>query len=217
MSAEPHADPSSATPRDDADDPDPQNLPPARADEILDAARAIFARRGFSGTTIQEVADAAGIAKGTVYLYYRSKEELYWAAMRRGLGELHRRSAAAMQQAADTAGKLRAFLATRLTYFEENRDFFSIYFTELGNTLVRPVPGGEMEALYLGQVEALRGVLRAGMERGELRPLRDRATAFAILDLVKGRVAQRLRGWSTVSPEEDLEQLDDLVWRAIVR
>ena len=49
----------------------------ARQEEILDAARRVFAERGFKGTTIADVAEAAGIALGTIYLYFKSKDEIF--------------------------------------------------------------------------------------------------------------------------------------------
>jgi AcrR family transcriptional regulator len=51
----------------------------ARREEILDAARRVFADRGFKGTTIADIAEAAGIALGTVYLYFPSKDDLFSA------------------------------------------------------------------------------------------------------------------------------------------
>lgn len=51
----------------------------ARRDEILAAARQVFATRGFRGTTIADIADAAGIALGTIYLYFESKDDVFAA------------------------------------------------------------------------------------------------------------------------------------------
>jgi AcrR family transcriptional regulator len=52
-----------------------------RTAEIEQAARKVFLARGFQAATIQEIAEAAGIAKGTVYLYYKSKDDLYTALL----------------------------------------------------------------------------------------------------------------------------------------
>jgi len=51
----------------------------ARREEILAAARRVFAKRGFGGTTIADIADEAGIALGTIYLYFPSKQEVFVA------------------------------------------------------------------------------------------------------------------------------------------
>ena len=55
----------------------------ARREEILDAARRVFAERGFKGTTIADIAEAAGIALGTIYLYFSSKDAVFEALSQR--------------------------------------------------------------------------------------------------------------------------------------
>lgn len=185
--------------------------------ELMDAAQSLFAERGFSAVTIQSIADAAGIAKGTVYLYFRSKDDVYWEIVRQRLVELHAMSGKAVGQAVDTESKVRAFISTRLRYFDEQRDFFRIYVVELGQTLVRPERSRpELGALLRQQVEVLRGLLQDGMAKGEVRPLRAEVTAHALIELVRSRVILRLRGLSSVDREEELEDLLALIWRGIV-
>jgi AcrR family transcriptional regulator len=55
----------------------------ARREEILEAARRVFAARGFRGTTIADVAEEAGTALGTIYLYFASKEAIFGALHQR--------------------------------------------------------------------------------------------------------------------------------------
>jgi len=59
----------------------------ARPQELLDAAVALFVQKGFAGTRSEEVAARAGVSKGTLYLYYPSKEELFKAVVREHLAE----------------------------------------------------------------------------------------------------------------------------------
>lgn len=60
----------------------------ARPQELLDAALALFVEKGFAATRAEEVAARAGVSKGTLYLYYPSKEELFKAVVRRNLSKL---------------------------------------------------------------------------------------------------------------------------------
>jgi AcrR family transcriptional regulator len=57
--------------------------PEKRAEEILDAAMRVFCRRGLHKTKLEEVAREAGISKGTIYLYFKNKEDLFIAAAQR--------------------------------------------------------------------------------------------------------------------------------------
>jgi len=54
----------------------------ARPDEIIEAARAVFVERGFAAAKVEEIARRAGASKGTVYLYFPTKEALFEAVMR---------------------------------------------------------------------------------------------------------------------------------------
>jgi len=66
-----------------SDKPRWQRRPDHRPEEILDAALRVFTRRGLHNTTLEEVAKEAGISKGTIYLYFKNKEELFVAAAHR--------------------------------------------------------------------------------------------------------------------------------------
>lgn len=193
----------------------PPELAREREEAILAAARCVFAQKGYDATRIQDVADAMNIAKGTVYLYFRSKEELYRAALRAGLVELHRRSTEALAAEPTVEAKLRAYIETRLNFFDEQQDFFRIYFRGMGQMLLQHDPAAQLEDLYLDQARTLRALVEEGIAAGVLRALDPQATAFSILELVRARVTLRLRGWSTMSTEDELADLFGLLWKGI--
>lgn len=187
-----------------------------RCSEILDAARKVFAEKGFSETTMDQVAERAGIAKGTLYLYFRSKRDIYMAALAQGIRSLNEDSRSKVEAATGVREKLRAFIATRMEYFEQHRDFFLIYHAEIGNLRLQPAPNeGEISELYLEQAQMLEEVLRAAATAGEIRDLRPEATAFTVCDMTRGVIVQRMLGWSRAELEDDTRNLIELIWRGI--
>ncbi len=186
-----------------------------RCGEILAAARTVFATRGFNDATVDEIAAAAGIAKGTVYLYFSSKKEIYLAALKQGLLELQERTAAAMQAAQGVQGKLKAFVRTRIEYADANRDFIKIYHSEFGNLANAAVRDSEFQQLYLKQAKSLELVLQTAVKGGELRRIRTDFAAFIIYDMVKSVMTQRLLGWSSGRLEDDIATLNDLIWKGM--
>lgn len=186
-----------------------------RCAEILAAARGVFAQRGFSEATVDEIAAAAGIAKGTVYLYFSSKRDIYLAALRQGLMELMESTRATMEAASGIEGKLQAFVRTRLEYAEAHRDFIKIYHSEFGNLTNAAVCDNSFQQLYLQQAKTLETVLRAAVANGEIRPVRTDFLAFNIYDMVKGVMTQRMLGWSSAPLEEDIQLLKELIWKGI--
>ncbi|HXU45483.1 MAG TPA: TetR/AcrR family transcriptional regulator, partial [Thermoanaerobaculia bacterium] len=184
--------------------------------EILAAARSVFAEKGFAGASVDEIAQAAGVAKGTIYLYYPSKREIYFAALREGLTALAVETKAQVEGAKTLEDKIRAYVEIKLRYFDRHRDFFKIYFAELGNVVTQhETRDACFEQLYLDQVTLLENAVRQGCRRGEACGLPARAVAFAIANLTRGAVTQRLVGWTRGSIEQEVKLLVDLAWKGI--
>ncbi|HEV2247705.1 MAG TPA: TetR/AcrR family transcriptional regulator [Terriglobia bacterium] len=187
-----------------------------RTAELLEAARRLFAEQGFHATTVEDIAAAAGVAKGTVYLYYKSKHDVYWAALERGITELLHEIQTRLEAEASPEDKVRAFIAIKIRYFEMNRDFFRIYFSELGSGFShRTQMPPQFEQMYLQQARILEAVLQQGIQDKAIREIRTDTAAVAISDLIRGIIVQRLLGWSTKDVESDIRFVFDLVWRGV--
>ncbi len=187
-----------------------------RTAEILQAAHHVFAEKGYDEATISDIASAAGVAKGTVYLYYRSKRDVYWAALKNDMLTLRDETRRQLDGAETIEQKVRAVIATKLRYFEQHRDFFRIYYAELGRSVTRHTQfQRQIEEIYLEQVHMLEQALQQAVRRRTIRHLRAEATAFAVLDLTRGVIAQRLRGWSAAELDDDIAFTFDLVWKGI--
>jgi AcrR family transcriptional regulator len=183
---------------------------------ILEAARKVFAKKGFHDATVDDVANAAGLAKGTVYLYYRSKQDVYLAALKFGIGQMYSALVEEVNKVATTEAKLKALIAAKLAYFDENRDFFKIYYSELGRIPTHPAGiDSEFKALYLEQARLVESILKEGIRKKAIRSLGTEQTAFAISDIIRGVVTQRILGWSKSKTGQDVDFIFDLVWKGI--
>jgi AcrR family transcriptional regulator len=189
----------------------------ARRAAILAAARHVFAANGFGDTTIDEIAQAAGIAKGTVYLYFRSKRELYRAALTSGISELTSIVAVRVAEARTLEQKVRAYVEARAGYFDTHREFFKLYLAELAEVFRHPGrrPGSAFERLYLEHVSGLeQALLESVPARGRAqRPAR--ALAFALADLTRGIAVRQLRGWSRMALADEVEFVAGLVLKGL--
>ncbi len=83
-----------------------------RTSEILDAARRVIADVGYADASMERIAQKAGVAKGTLYLYFENKETLLVRTFEDGLGELISRARGATQRARFYTCKLREILLT---------------------------------------------------------------------------------------------------------
>jgi AcrR family transcriptional regulator len=182
---------------------------------ILEAARRVFATKGFNDATVDDIANAAGVAKGTVYLYYKSKRDIYFAALKFGIQQMYSNLDEQLKAESTTEGKLRALIAVKLAYCDENRDFFKIYYSELGNLCIHPGADPELKAMYFDKAKVIESILKEGARKKVLRNVRAEQAAFAISDIVRGVVTQRVLGWSKSKISQDVDFIFDLVWKGI--
>ena len=188
-----------------------------RCSGILEAARKVFAKKGFHEATVDEIAEIAGVAKGTVYLYYESKRDVYFAALKFGIAQMYSRLLEELKTVSTPEEKLKVLIATKLAYFDENHDFFKIYYSELGN-IPTTHPGGidnEFKSLYQEQARLVESILKEGARKRVIRNLRTEQTAFAISDIIRGVVTHRILGWSKSKISQDVDFIFDLIWKGI--
>ncbi len=140
----------------------------ARPAELLEAALALFVEKGFAATRSEEVARAAGVSKGTLYLYFPSKEELLKAVIQHFLGtEIETGVQEAAAADGPTAQVMEKLLVTWWTRIYEGpaSGVFKLVVTE-----VRNFPEiGEfwVERVVAPGLAVVSGLLRRGVERGE--------------------------------------------------
>lgn len=185
-----------------------------RRAEILDAASKVFAARGYRDATLEEVAAAAGLAKGTLYLYFASKEEMFWDILRSRITDTQERIEKELATIEGTREKIQAALRIRFERFREDQAFMRIYVTEFSQCIYGGPWAKEFRKLHLAGARLLAPVFAEGVRRGDLRPVPPLETALALVDLVKSTVSLSLLGMHESSI--NLEQfIFDLFWRGV--
>jgi len=99
-------------------------------EDILRAAACIFRARGFHGTTMQQIAEAVGLQKGSLYHHIASKEELLYEVMMSGLTQLGERLETVVASPLPPAEKLRQLVETHIYYAAENLDIATVVLFE---------------------------------------------------------------------------------------
>lgn len=187
-----------------------------RRDSILDAARTVFARQGYASTVVEDIADQAGIGKGTLYLYFPSKEKIYLDALMEDARRLDDDSRAAMAAAATWREKLRAYLEVRLRYFDEHQDFLRIYMTEFRTMCMLGKPlHAELYRLAEHCEAQLAQMFASAAGRGEIRNIDPELAALTVSDLTRGLMERRLRQWGRPVGVADTEFALGLLFRAL--
>lgn len=106
-----------------------------RRNDILDAAEKVFFAKGVDNATMDEVAEAAELSKGTLYLYFKSKEELYLGINIRGMKILREMFEKAFHSQSRGLEKVRAIGAAYMQFFMQYPDYFNAMFYFEGTEL----------------------------------------------------------------------------------
>src|SRR5260370_28806986 len=97
---------------------------------ILASALKLFAQEPYQAVTMDRVAQAAGVAKGTLYLYFPSKDALYLGVVSDGLDTAYRTYQASADPKLPVVERLRRSIATMVEFFDRRRDFLQFFATE---------------------------------------------------------------------------------------
>jgi AcrR family transcriptional regulator len=101
-----------------------------KRERILAAGLRLFANQTYQAVTMDRVAEAAGVAKGTLYLYFPSKEALYLGILSDGLETVSKRYQATNDTRQDVAARLRRAIEVSIQFYDERRDLLRLIATE---------------------------------------------------------------------------------------
>jgi TetR/AcrR family transcriptional regulator len=154
----------------------------ARPGELLDAALDLFVEKGFAATRSEEVAARAGVSKGTLFLYFPTKEELFKAVVRENISGRFAEWAQEFETFEDSTADMVRYCMR--VWWERIGATRASGITKLMISEARNFP--ELAAFYQQEVirpgtELVRRILQRGVDRGEFRPMDLDYTVFSIV------------------------------------
>ncbi len=184
-----------------------------RQAEIITAARKVFAEKGYIATTVDEIAAAAAVAKGTVYVYFESKEQIYNAVLENDLDALRALTLEKIAAAETAKEKISAYINARFQYCEERRDFFRIMYIEPSGS---PVLSKAKAREWLREpVRQLTAAIETALAKKEIRPWPAEILAWTVADLTTGALQRRFSGTPTTTAREDADFLIQFIGVAL--
>ena len=179
-------------------------------ERLLDAAEEKFRRHGFKRTTIDDITIAAGTGKGSLYLHFESKQEIYLAVVRRTLERFVARAAKALQSGAPVPQRMQQLI--RLTVDHYGKDEL-LHASLFGSDLVE----GEISRMAAAvqrerMIALLEQALIAGQREGAVRTNIDPAAAAAILfEIGWALVRAELEGEAALPLDRALLTLNEII------
>ena len=186
----------------------------AVSDTVLAAAEQVIARKGYDGATMQDIANASGCAAGTLYLYFKTKDELFNAMAAKHSQALSQRLSAAVKSSADPLKKLRSRYETFIHYMNEHPVYFRIFYTAAptGRATLQASLRGTARRIYRRQRQAEVHILKQAQAA---RQIRHDLRVEELVEFLHGVSSTASARWSTSARAPSMREQLRLLWEVI--
>ncbi len=159
---------------------------PEKPQQIIDAAVRVFARHGYYNSRVSDIAREAGVASGTIYLYFKTKDEILVRLFREKMADWVAFLRQAIADLPDAVAKLRRLVALHLRMLEDNPDLAEVMQVELrqGHKFFRGASAHEVTAYFALIGSVLEEGIAAGLIRPDLPVKLATKTLFGAMDQV---------------------------------
>jgi AcrR family transcriptional regulator len=191
---------------------------------ILEAARVVFFRDGFMPANLDEVAQRAGVAKGTLYRYFENKAELYVAVLSENGDAFERKMRETLVPDLDAGEQLRRLSRFYVQHWTAHREYFQIFWALENESVIGVLPDAvvaQVTALWGKCLRLLADVLERGAREGRFRAHDSWQVANVLWTLVNGLIegdqapaAAKLRDRAL---EATVEDAIELILRGLAR
>ncbi len=155
---------------------------PAKEQEIIAAAASLFKKKGYRATTLEDIAAAVGMLKGSLYYYIRSKEELLYLVVRDPIRQAYNKLEEIVNSDAPVTEKITQAIANHIAVFHQHYPHIAVYLHDFHNVMQK-LQDNSIETPKEYQ-QLLAQLLQQGVDSGELRADLDvTLSGYAILGM----------------------------------
>lgn len=155
-----------------------EELKKTRIEAILKAARQVFSKKGYYETKVEEIAEIAGVAKGTVYIYFKSKEILFISLIEWLIDNFVREIEKDTKNLKSVPEKIKQYIETSFKNFENNKRFMGIAVFERPSFITKHKK--KFKDLFQSRSMIIEKFIREGIKEGIFWPVDPRIAAKGI-------------------------------------
>lgn len=170
--------------------------------QVLDAAMHLFVEEGYDKVSVRKIADQIGYSPGTIYLYFKDKDDIFYHLHEEGFERLIARQQEAMA-AEDPVERLRKMGEAYVRFALENPEYYELMFISRS-----PLKRVDTEwSCGMDSLDCLRQTIQACVDAGQMTDVDTEMATFAMWSAVHGLASLLLRDRFKMVPEEQLEHL----------
>jgi AcrR family transcriptional regulator len=194
--------------------PFPPELLQAKREAIFQATRKLLARHDFHDLKIDDIARRAGIAKGSLYLYFKDKDSLYAGLVQSLFDKLFPQISQILKSNADPGESLRRILEVQVAFFEEHIDVFVHFFREGPGSSARE---NSLKNCFREYVGGLTETIQKGIARGRFREVDPVKAALILIGMIRSAIVERIHGFTDEPLGADIDKIWDIYMNGIGR
>jgi len=187
-----------------------------RRGQIISAARQVFSRKGYDAATVEEIAGTAGVSKGLIYNYFRSKEDILLATAEALMNRLEEQMERISITRATAGDKILAAQHMHTGEMIKQWDFVQIMLEFWSESVRRPEIARPYARMFRKARAYLEAIIENGIASGEFRPVPAKEVASLMIAMADGLTVQRMLDeraftWRSVS-----RAMDDLLFNGLL-
>lgn len=173
-----------------------------RRRQILAAALAVFAEKGFNAANVSDVAARAEVSQGTIYWYFDSKDELLTQALRSFFDDFGQGAVGAVAQCPTAADKLRALGRAMVDFAAQAAGLFALFLGYWASSPRREEAGRLWTGVLVEYKDLVVGIIEEGVGNGEFKPVDAESLVWAMMAAYDG-----LAAYVMLMPDLDLARI----------
>lgn len=176
-----------------------------RRAQIIEAALACFTRKGYNNTTMDDIVTESGLSKGSLYWYFKSKDELFEAGMMSVFTNVGEQAFGALEGCATTADQLRAMARVTANVGKMLVGYFGLFLEFWASSERREESAQIWMDMLVQYKDLLVTIIEEGIEKGELKPVDAEPLVWAMLAAYDG-----LAAYLAIMPDLDMERASEV-------
>lgn len=186
-----------------------------KRDRILDASFEKFKQYGFVKTTVDEIARHAHVGKGTIYFYFKSKEDILLALVDREMAKGYSAIAKATESESDATGQLKKLLKVTFDFFHSNELISKVMAMDQG--FILSIISEKNKEIQKSSITVIKQLLERGEKEGHFRKLEYKKAAYIIDSLIRSFHYLHYLDLEVYNPRDIVNPLIDLLFSGLTK
>lgn len=182
--------------------------------KIFETSMKLFAEKGYDATSIEEITSVVGVAKGTLYYHFSSKEEIFNFLVDEGMKLLQNSITIKISQKENAVDKLKSILLIQLKILYKYENFITIILSQMWGNEPRNI---QCQGYVFKYIDIIEGIVKEGINNGELVNADSRAIASQIFNATCTSLLYRIHDERRISINDLYKEIDHILFYGLVK